>query len=153
MFHKVPLNQCRWQDEYDMQVFSALKIEADTAAFILPFVEEKYPYFKDRSSLADNHIPAKMLEDIKDRIKEIQRDLYNEENLEALVPYLQSANFYALVKNKAPTIREEDAPEQPAEMIRRYRLEIAHLYDVFIRWAEFQLEYGNDTDLYNIIGP
>ena len=155
MFHKVPLNQCRWQDEYDMQTFSALKIEADTASFILPFIEEKYPYFKDRSSLADNHIPAKMLEDIKNRLKQIRQDLYNVENLEALEPYLQNASFYALTKNKgpAPYPPTDDAEADPKELIRRHRLDIAHLLDIFIRWAEFQLEYGNDTDLYNIIGP
>ena len=123
-------------------------------AFILPFVEEKYPYFRDRSSLADNHIPAKMLEDIKNSIKQAQRTLYTMENPEALEPYLKDADFYAIIKNKEqyhPNDNNGNEQQLP-EMIRRYRLDIARLYDVFIRWAEFQLEYGNDTDLYNIIG-
>ena len=160
MFHKVPLNQCRWQDEYDMQAFSALKLDPGIATFILPFIEEKYPYFKDRSSLADNHIPARMLEDIKNSIKQAQRTLYTMEHPEALEPYLKDADFYAIIKNKEQTHHKDGSgsdsngsEQHLPELIRQYRLDIAHLYDIFIKWAEFQLEYGNDTDLYNIIGP
>ena len=153
MFHKLPLNQCRWPDEYDPDSISGLKIPEGLASFIMPFVKEQYPYFYDRYYLTDNHIPSQMLKHIRDRLAEVRKILLNGENIETLEPFFLHADFYAVEQNKDYNSYRDNKSEILKEMIYRYRLNIAHLYDAFIKWADLQLKYGNQDDLYNIIGP
>ena len=61
MFHRLPNDFCLLPDrDGGRERISALKLEEEVASFVLPFVEEKYPYFYDRYYLTDNHIPVQV---------------------------------------------------------------------------------------------
>ena len=153
MIHRIPYENCLILDSDDCRErISALRMGKEVASFILPFFEERYPYINDRYYQA-NHIPAEMLREIKDRIAEMRTLLYTGEKLEVLEQYLEKADFYALDYSDKCDPREK-SPAGRKEIIRERRLEIAHMYDIFIRWAEAQLEYCcTNDDMFNIIGP
>ena len=151
MIHRVPNQFCLLSDEQCRDSISALKIGEELATFILPFVEEEYPYFYERYYLTDNHIPGNMLRKIKDRLAVARNNLYACTNLQLYEPYLEKADFWALDSNLE--YRERNDPAKLPLLIEKYRLSIAHLYDVFVQWAEAQLEHGDSDDLFNITGP
>ena len=153
MFHRVPNAFCLMPENCCRKTISALKLGEELASFILPFVEEQYPYFYDRYYLTDNHIPAAMLRKITDRLIEMRTVLYSGEGLEVLEPYLEKrANFNALDKSNEFNPWGND-PATLKKLIHDQRLNIAHVYDIFIQWAEAQLEHGDEDDLFNITGP
>ena len=94
-----------------------------------------------------------MLRKITDRLIEMRTVLYSGDGLEVLEPYLEKrANFYALDHSNEFNPYDND-PDTLKKLIQDQRLNIAHVYNIFIRWAEAQLKYGDEDDLFNIIGP
>jgi len=137
---------------------SALKIEEDSAAFILPFIHDFYPYFYKRYYLTENHLPSEMWAKIVERLREVKemilRDTFNPE----LKPYIDKFNLHVLLRSRK--YRNDEAAglnkikNEPVQFVFENRYEIARFYDVFIKWSELQLEYhGYDEGLFNIEGP
>ena len=149
MIHKVPNNFCLLADERCRDSISALKIGEELATFILPFVTEEYPYFYERYYLTDNHIPSNMLEKIKDKLAQARDHMYAGKDLQLYEPYLKEAHFWALDQNHE--YGEKADPAKLPILIEKYRCSIAHLYDIFVQWADSQL--SGEDDLFNITGP
>ena len=141
-------------DEYvaeEPQRISVLKIEEDTASFILPVLEMVYPYI-DARYYTINHLPAEMMTDIVEKIKEIRKRIVNNTYDEKAFSIYSRSCLWAL----------EDASEDdelkytdPNKFIYNHRYKIARLYDIFVSWVEDQLEYygGRDGLMFNIQGP
>lgn len=127
---------------------SALKIEEESASFLLPFIEEFYPYLYDRYYLTENHLPWQTWRDILDRLKEVRETILRGDDDSALRAYCKRFNLYVLVDNWK-RIDDEEA------FIREHRYEIAGLYDAFIRWSEAQMDTyrGCDDLMFSIMGP
>lgn len=68
------------QDEYwdDAKQKSVLDIEEESATFILPFINDIYPYFYERYYLEPNHIPWQMWVDILKRLEEAKEMILND---------------------------------------------------------------------------
>lgn len=146
----------------DSREISVLKIEEESASFILPIIETVYPYIYSRYYLSENHIPLEMMRDILSKIKEakemILKDTYNEKIASLSLKF----NLYILAKeaeDKSQGIFDSEdthAIQNDRMMfIYNHRYEIAHLYDIFVSWVEDQIEYcgcGDDI-MFNIQGP
>ncbi|MBQ4577423.1 MAG: hypothetical protein IJA84_00030 [Clostridia bacterium] len=127
---------------------SALKIEEESATFLLPFIEEFYPYLYDRYYLTENHLPWQTWRDILDRLKEVRETILRGDDYSALRPRLKEFNLYVLAET-GQKIDDEEV------FIRQHRYEIAGLYDAFIQWSEAQMEAyrGSDDLMFSIMGP
>ena len=144
LFHKVPDN---FYD--DASGISVLKIEEDSASFILPFVEDVYPYFSQRYNLDENHVPYQMLEDIVTRIDEAREMIVHDTFNPALTPYI--SRFCLSIID--PDYREKAKSTDNAQILYEHRYKAAALLDVFTRWARAQLDTYYDHELFNIQGP
>lgn len=137
---------------------SVLKIEEETATFILPFVEDIYPYFYDRYNLTENHLPFAMWQKIMRRIEEAREMIVNDTFNPKLLLYIERFNLYVLADDGFRTQEEEQnlIQSNPAQFLYEHRYEVAHLYDVVVEWSNAQLEYywGECGDgMMNIQGP
>lgn len=144
--------------EMDNDEISVLKIQEDSVSFILPFINDVYPYIYERYYLTENHLPDKMWNKVIDRIKEAKEMiLYDTFNPE-LKPYIEKFNLYALSKlNVYPgDSYEYIIRHEPEKFLFEHRYEVAHLYDMFIEWTDIQAKYyldGGEERMFNIEGP
>ncbi len=140
----------------DNESISVLKIEEESASFILPYVEEFFPYIYQRY-YDENHIPFESFIDILNRIKKIRDKLVNGECDPSLMEHLDKINLYVLVcgKNRKASMEESDMiRSQPEKFIYLHRYDIAHFYDIFIYWCERQADYYERfASMVNIQGP
>lgn len=131
---------------------SVLKIEEDSATFILPFVADIYPYFGKRYYLTENHLPVEMWKEIVERLSEAKEMILHDAFSPALRPYIEEFDLYVLAdrtdENAYRLIREA-----PAEFAYQHRYRIAHLYDIFIEWANLQTRFCGPKGMFNLQGP
>lgn len=140
VFHIVP-------DEFynDAAEISVLKIDEDDASIFLRIINDFYPYFYEyRYYLIENHLPCEMWSDIIDRMKEIRNLVINDSYNPILKKYIEKYDL-----NMFP-----DENLSYEEKLYKYRYDVAHLYDIFIKWSESQLNYYLSQDrMFNIQGP
>lgn len=148
LFHVVP-------DEFyqDSASISVLKIEEESASFILPFVDDIYPDFYTPYYLEENHLSLKTWERIVNRLEEAKKLILHDTFSPELTPYVDRFNLFVLARSDA-----EDAAirNNKRQFLYEHRYDVAYLYDVFIRWSKSQFEeYRNTGDgrLLNIQGP
>lgn len=152
IFHVVPD-----PDETDKVVqFSVLKMQEDSASFILPFINDVYPYFYKRYFLEENHIPSEMWREIVERIKDAKKMIVNDTYNPALMKYVERFNLFVLSDTGDPRPYRTDDASALLDFVYEHRFYIACLYDIFIQWSETQLEtydYSGAGLLFNIKGP
>lgn len=151
LFHIVP-------DDYyqDGANISVLKIEEESASFILPFIHDIYPYFYERYYLTENHLPAEMWETIINRIKAAQEMIVNDTYNPDLAIYIEHFNLFVLGDRDDPRLWKSNAEYDPIGVVYDHRYEIAYLYEIFIQWSETQMKYYGDSGddrMFNIQGP
>ncbi len=146
LFHIVPNGFS--QDSEERDEISVLKIDDDSAWFILPFILDIYPYFQERDSLSDNHLPIEMWRDIIEKIKEAKNwvlyDTYNP----IYKKYIDRFMLYVFDDYQYETDR--------TDFVFAHRFEIADLYEIFIQWSEVQMNcyyYTCCGRMFNIKGP
>lgn len=149
LFHIVP------DDFYkDTARISVLKIEEESASYILPFIHDVYPYFYERYWLTENHLPTEMWRKIIERIKEAKNLILYNTYCPELKQYINEFNLFVLSNNY-----EEDLTRiknRPIDFVYDHRYEITNLLDVFIQWSEIQLDYyerNGEQRMFNIQGP
>ena len=134
---------------------SILKIEEESATFILPFINDIYPDFYKRYYLCANHISSEMWIRILNRLREAKKMILDDTFNPALKPYINRFNLYVLADHSDPNGFEKVDKKNEAQFVFEHRYEVAYLYDVFIKWSEVQLEtyrYSDDL-MFNIQGP
>lgn len=146
VFNVVPENQMGSH-------ISALKIEEETATFILPFIEDVYPYIYDRYNLTENYLPFAMWQKIIRRLEKVKKMIVNDTFNPDLLPYIEKFNLYVLEDENTDfhTIKNN-----PVQFLYEHRYQVSHLYDVLIEWSNVQLKYywGCEGDgMINIQGP
>ncbi|MCR5690535.1 MAG: hypothetical protein K6G71_09840 [Clostridiales bacterium] len=150
LFHVVP-------DEYfqDHDSISVLKIEETSASFILPFIEDVYPYFNERY-YDKNYLPTQMWSKIIDRIKAAREMVVNDTYSPELAKYIESFDLFVFDKGNDPRLWNSNKEYDPVGFVFEHRFEIAYLYEIFIQWSETQIQcYGGSGDgrMFNIQGP
>ena len=145
-------------DDYyqDAQNISVLRIEEESATFILPIIHEIYPYFYKRYYLTENHLPTAMFRDIIDRMKAVREKIVNDTFNPDLEKYIKHFNLYVLDDHDDSRIRKWSEEYNPAAFVYEHRYDIAFLYEIFIQWAETQIDCHdpNEADrMFNIQGP
>ena len=149
LFHVIP-------DPYfkDAESISVLKIGEESATYILPFINDIYPYFYKRYYLTENHLPVQMWREITDRIKEAQRMIVHDTYSPELAKYIDCFDLFVLDKNDDPRIRKWSENYSPVDFVYDHRYEIAYLYEIFIQWSETQMDcYMDRKQMFNIEGP
>lgn len=126
---------------------SVLKIEEESARYILPIINDFYPYIGARH-YTSNYIPYQMWQDIIKRINEIKELIINDTYNDKLAPYIDKFNLFVLSKNS-----EDNDLIHNDEMrfVYEHRYKIAHLYDIFLQWLDRQL-FDEDC-IINVQGP
>lgn len=151
------------EDKYntdDSFEISMLRLEEETASFVLPIVEIFYPYIYQRYYLTENHIPREMMGDILNKIDEIKalivKDLYNDK----IASIIEKFDLYALVRKSDDDSQSyynaedyEMMTNDRMKFIYENRYRIAKIYDVFSSWAQEQLESYDMDMMFNIQGP
>ena len=139
---------------------SVLKIEEDSATFILPIIYEIYPYFYNRYYLTKNYIPCEEMLEIISKLKEVKDIIINDTYNKSLEKYTKKFFLYVLARENKPggLYINEDIhlfEIDRTRFIYNNRYKIAHLYDLFIKWVETQLEEYESYDnlMFNIQGP
>lgn len=132
---------------------SSLKIEEETASFILPFVKDVYPYIYDRYNLTENHLPFAMWIKFIRRLEKAKEMIVNDTFNPDLLPYIEKFNLYVLEDENTDF---DTIKNNPVQFLYEHRYQVSHLYDVLIEWSDTQLNYywGCDGDgMINIQGP
>ena len=158
IFH---VTEDRWTID-DPQQISVLKVPEEWASYILPIVETVYPYIYQRYDLTCNHLPGDMIFDILENMKKLKVMLVNDTYNETIIALSKKFDLYAFAKGDKKNSGEyynqealDKMRKNRMEFIFDHRYDIARLYDIFIYWAEKQLEcYEHSSDLMiNIQGP
>lgn len=134
---------------------SVLKIEEESASFILPFINDIYPDFYARYYLTSNHLSSEMWVRILDRLREAKKMILEDTFNPSLKPYIEKFNLFVLADHSDPKYWEKVNKTNDAKFVFEHRYEVAYLYDVFIKWSEAQLEVHGYCDdmMFNIQGP
>ena len=147
-------------DEYvhDEKFISVLKIQEESASFLLPFIADIYPYINMRHYDL-NCLPMEMWADIIKRLSEakemILRDTFNYK----LRPYIDKFAVFLLDNSNTVNFPQKADREQilqeKTRIVFQQRYKVARLYDLFIEWSNLQMEYyGFDSDrMFIIQGP
>lgn len=154
LFHVVP-------DSFymDDDIISVLKIEEESATFIMPFIADVYPYIYGRYYLTENYIPLEMVEDIVRKIAAAKEmilfDTFNPE----LTCYINKFNLFVLANNEENNFWETGdgfkIKKNKVQFLYEHRYEAARVYDMFLDWAGVQLKmynYSADGRMFNIQG-
>ena len=133
---------------------SVLKIEEESASYILPFVAKVYPELYD-GYYGSNQITARQMEQIIQWLKAAKEVVLHDTYSPELTSLLKSFNLYVLLDDADPREWDFHNPKGRVEFLFAHRYEVAGLYDTFIRWAEAQLNtHCYDSELkFNIQGP
>lgn len=150
VFHVVPL-----PDRSDEDQISMLSIACAQASFVLPFIDNVYPSFRERSWTAENHIPLQMWKQIILQMKEVKELILNDIHSPKLTPYIEWIDLHELFAFQECDEEAVDKAikEDPIAFLYEHRLEIVALFDVFIQWGELQLQYYPQDRMMNIQGP
>ena len=150
LFHIVPSGV--WQDEDEISV---LKIEEDSASFILPIIHDVYPCLYERYYVLKTHLPAEMWKVIVSRVKEVREMILNDTYNPELEKYIDRFILYVLHDFDDPRACRWKKEYAPKAFIYDHRFEIAYLYEIFIQWSETQLhcyDYTGAGRMFNIQG-
>lgn len=146
--------------ELDGHCTSVLKIEEESATFILPFVADFYPHIYERYYLTENHLPTEMWRKVIDRIAEAKKLILYDTFNPVLKPYIGRFDLYVLSKERNQDLWESEDGDKirntPEQFLYEHRYDVAHLYDVFIEWSKAQMKYyceSGDARMFNIQGP
>ena len=142
-------------DPYEERRISNLSIDEDDAAPLLNIISKFYPYIYDRY-YESNHLPAGMIRDIIEEMKKVRNLMINDFDSEELEPYVENkCGFYTLAWY-SDEYNQKLFEENWKEFLYRHRYEAVEIYDLFIKWAESQLEVYDVTGeglMFNIQGP
>ena len=132
-----------------------LSIACAQASFVLPFIDNVYPSFRERSWTAENHIPLQMWKQIILQMKEVKELILNDIHSPKLTPYIEWIDLHELFAFQECDEEAVDKAikEDPIAFLYEHRLEIVALFDVFIQWGELQLQYYPQDRMMNIQGP
>lgn len=115
---------------------SRLKIEDDTAFFILPVICKHYPYLHERLS-GDNYIPFELWRRIEDDIVKLKKSILHDTFNEDLNRFYDDFCLNVLAKDEEDI---EMIKSDPLGFIFRKRRQIAEIYDIFLEWIGEQLD-------------
>ena len=138
----------------ESEYISTLSIDEDDVIPLLEIIHEFYPYIYERF-YETNHLPASMMRDIVEKMKEVRELLINDTYSDKLKPYLKNEHGFDYLAYKDGAPADELFYQNRMEFLHRHRYEAARLYDVFINWTEKQLEtYGGCYSvMFNVEGP
>lgn len=140
---------------YEAREISNLSIDEDDAAPLLNVISKFYPYFSDRY-YESNHLPSEMMRDIIMEMKKVRDLIINDFDSEELKPYIKNKyGFYALAYY-CDEYNKKLFDENWRDFLYRHRYEAVRIYDVFIEWAESQLNAYDITGeglMFNVEGP
>ena len=145
VFSVVPSKYCGNDDR-----ISALILGEETASFILPFVNDVYPYIYERYYDADgNHLPAQMWQKIIENLLETEEMILHDTFNSRLDSYIEQLELYENSTEHDSEVWYKDRKK----FLFEHRYDVAHLYDVFIKWSNLQILYHGDDCIFNISGP
>jgi len=148
LFHVVPEDDAL----ETVRKYSALKIEEETASFLLPFIVDIYPEFSQRYYLEPNHLSAQTWQRILENLRRGEALLFSDPYGEELRSYVECFNLHIFHRQGQPV--PLDTPEKQLQALYANRQHVKRLMDAFIRWSEAQLEhYGDSGVLFNMQGP
>lgn len=131
---------------------SLFSIDETDMGPVFTVVKEFYPYLSERY-YDRNHIPAEMMRDIVDKAKEIRELIINDTFNEKLKPYVDKNDFYSLQRKDS----DDDIKlfnDNFIQYLYKRRYDAVRIYDVFIEWAETQLDlcWGGNY-MFSVEGP
>lgn len=141
------------RDPIDSSIFS---VDEEWATYILPFVEDVYPYFDERYYGADNHMPPQMWRKIVERINYSKDRILNDIHDPEYRVYIDKFNLYMLVYGFENQQEEDEIRKGPAGFLERNKGKVLDLYKAFLMWLEAQLRiYEHDPEgcLIGLRGP
>ena len=146
LFHIVPDSFYR-----DGMNISVLKIEEESASFILPFVEDIYQDIYT-NYYEENHLSLEMWERIINRLEKAKQLILHETFSSKLDPYVNRFNLFVLAHSDADY---EMVRNNERLFLFEHRYDVVYLYDVFIHWSKAQLEHyrWSGERMFNIQGP
>lgn len=146
LFHVMP--DSFYQDGANISV---LKIEEESASFILPFVEDIYQDIYT-NYYGENHLSMEMWDRIINRLKKAKQLILHDTFSSNLDSYVNRFNLFVLAHSNADY---EMVRNNERLFLFEHRYDVAYLYDVFIRWSKAQLDHyrWSGERMFNIQGP
>ena len=121
---------------------SMLAIDETDATFLLPFIKDIYPYIYDRY-YDINHLPGEMWSELLDHLREARDMILHDTFNPRLKPYIQEFNLFCLVPDSYHGMdymeRVDYVRNKEQQVLYEFRYEVAHLFDIFLKWSELQL--------------
>ncbi len=163
LFHVVPDEDSPYKNRY-----SVLMIEEEEASFLLPFVQDVYPYIYERYYLTENYLPLEMWLAVLDRLQEAKELILHDTFHPKLKPYLDRFNLYTLPLlpgERRPVVKDcyYDPDEEgtnsyqirhaPAEYLYKHRFQAVRVFDVLFAWWKEQMHCPDEIRFINIQGP
>lgn len=123
----------------EKEAVSCFSVEGDfSLSFILPIVEDVYPYVKDRYH-DEYHLPYEVWNKLIDRVNEIKKLVLQDTYGRELAPYIDRFCLSILESDD-----EKYGKEKPSktDVLYAHRYEVADFYDIFSEWLRAQREYN-----------
>lgn len=139
----------------DHQAISVLKIDEESASFLLAFIYDVYPMIFDEY-YDTSTIPLYMWEEILERLKKAREQIIRDPFDPALQPYYERIDLYVLLDRSRPVNRFTINETNRAQFVYEHRYQIAAFFDVFLKWADAQRKYYNPYNgnrAFLIVGP
>ena len=151
---------CFFKYDHDQRPYilspSTLFIEEESISYLLPIIEDIYPYIYERY-YDDNYIPIQMMRDIVNHVKEVKHWLLDETQYERITKYSERFDLYTIYFGCGESEKDECIinrfKDNPLKYIYQHRFEIARFYDIFISWAEEQFKRYGEEAVFMIQGP
>lgn len=163
LFHVVSDEDGPYRNHY-----SVLMIEEEDASFLLPFIQDIYPYIYERYYLTKNYLPVEMWISVLDRLLEAKEMILHDTFNPKLAPYLERFNLYTLPLlpgEREPTVKDGfyDPDEagttsckirhDPAQYLYAHRYQAVRIFDILFAWWKEQEDTPCGADFINIQGP
>jgi hypothetical protein len=135
---------------------SVLKIEEETATFILPIVNEFYQDFYDNYYLTENRVPAYIIKEIKTKIEKYKCDFVDGNVAEFCEKYLTFLNLYIFKSyNTFYNVDDIMIKDNPQGFLLKHREKVIKIFDIFIKWTDAQYKHYDISEnvYFNIQGP
>jgi hypothetical protein len=144
----------------EQETKSGLRIDEASASFLLPIIEDFYPYMYERYYLLDNPLPYEMWQAILEKMQHIALLILHETNHEELKPYIDKFELFALedgyfsdeCKPIASGVDAQEWRDNPVQFLYKNRKKAFAFYKFFILWIEKQME-NDGFSLINVSGP
>jgi len=140
---------------YEKREVSNLCINEDDAMPLLRVISKFYPYFSARY-YEHNYLPAEMIRDIISEMKRIRELIIHDFDNEDLKPYIENKSEFNWLICDYDKYSEKMFNENWPEFLYNKRYEAVKIYDIFIEWAEKQLDLydvSGEGLMFSVLGP